>query len=787
MPLLQTSDRPSAQQLLSRLRELERQAPREARRFHEAVRELATQIEESRGRLLPWVRNDELQQRAEEVQRLEGAAPYVVALFAQADGVRQKIQGFRRRLGRLREPEETTWLEERCVRWEAELETLGATLPRPSDVARARGSVADVEAGVDLHDEAVEWLERGHKVLRGLAEHGLEVEGATLEADLPAVTEAFRSNGPSRKALDELAGSVRALEDRLSSQPQEAPPQYTDAARILDRAEEWHRALEPLGHLPREETEVLASLRDRLETARRMWRRRDPEDADAVLVEAQELLEGAAESARRRRGEALHELRQQIRTLTQIAGSTQAEDEAAELETRDVEGPQAYSRWWEDLERAWSRFLAEAEIEADDLVERMTERSQEIETVLGTLSETPMGEGNRSRLYRIESGLREVERDVDAKAVLRSLQVLERLREEAGTLQADVEDAYRRLEARRAALIRRIATLQEEARRAGVPTLDLAPRVEELSERQAVSTLEEAEDAVAGLEVEADRVEAEVVAACSAAVQEATAAVERIVRTLEAAGSRSAPPAPPPPLHGTGVKEAADAVAEARRLRAGIEAEAAEVWAELTERRTALLARIERLPIDALRPGDRDDAERLAEELRAGPWDEAESPADRIDLLLQVVARAEELFARLAREEDEARQRLAALRRRFDRAKEEGLHEAWGDLGDRLEALVRGLPEEPVRWPPVLHQIARAEELLGRLEVHARRFAVAELGAAVELIQERRHREEDPEIDLVLAELAEIDPHELPPTALRRRILRAASSHGGATGRRRHG
>lgn len=786
MPMIQRSELPSAEQLVSRLRDLESRVSPEARRFHEMVRDLAHQSEEARGHLLPWVRKDEIQHRAEEVTRLEQAAPHLVTLFAQADSARQKIRDLRLRLGRSRNAGDYGWIEERCVSWEAALKTLGATLPRPSEVARARGTAAAIEASVDLHDDALEWLEKGRQVLRGLAEHGLELEGATLEADLPGVAEAFRSDGPSRKALDELASEVRTLEDRLSRQPQEAPVEYTDAARVLDRVEEWHHALEPLAQLKEDEVAALRDLRDRLETARRMWRRQDPEDADAVLVEARDLLERAGEAARSRRAEALHELRQQVRTLSQVAGSAEAEQEVANLENRDSARPQDHSSWWVELERTWTGFLSEAENDREELADRMTARGKELAALLAELSETPMREKHRSHLYRLEGDLREVGRSSEPREVLRDLQVLDRLREDAEALRSSVAADCHDVEEKREAVTARIVSLLEEARRAGCSAKDLHPRLRELSERDVVSSLEEAEAELAELEGETSRAETELVEACSQAVQDAARAVGRISHTLAAAGFPSIAVAEPPPLPlNAGVTAAADAVVESRSRQAETEAGAEAAWTELVERRDGLLARIGNLPFDSLRPGDRDDARRLAEDLRSGAWNKVSAPVERLELLVPVVARGDELFARLATEEDEARHRLAALRRRFDRSKKEGLHETCGELADRVESLLRGVPEDPVRWPPVLHQIDRAEELLARLEIHARRLAAAELGAAVGLFEEQRQREDDPEAEKLLAELAGLDPHELPPAALRRRIVRLAKVRG--VGRRSHG
>jgi|GEM_PF-3299289 len=789
MPATQPFDHPSADQLVARLRDLESRAPAEARRFREIVGELIRQSERGGRQLFPWVRKREIQERAEEVVRLEQAVSHVEELFSLADGARKKIQNLRLRLGKVQVASDMSWIEERCVSWEAALSALGATLPRASALARARGVVADTAASVDLHDDALEWLERGHQVLRGLSEHGLEIEGATLEADLPIVAARFRSEGPSRKTVDELASRVQELVDVLARQPQEAPIQYNDAAGVLERVEEWHQALKGLGQLDEQEDRALADLRGRLETARRMWRRQDPEDANAVLAKARGLLERTEEAARSRRAQAVQDLWQQVRYLSQISGPTEAEEELESLRQASDGGPGDHSRWWGELDRTWRGFWAEAENEVEELADRLAQRWREIEGLLGGLAKLPLSEEGRSRLDRVESALRELGRSSEPKDLLRDLQRVDRLWEDAEALRSDAAKASRGLVTRRQVVERRRDRLRKEAERAGVSAETLPAPGSEPTERDVVVSLEESERDVARLEQETEQAERQFVAACAEALGRIAGAIDRSGRALEVVGDRS-PRAPssaafPPDVT---VTRAAEAVVGARRRQSEIESEVDAAWARLNERREALVDRLGQLPVDSLRPGDRDEATALADDLLSGPWDESSRTSERLELLAPVVARGEELFARLSREEDEARERLTALRGRFEALGREELHQACGELYDRVEALVRGVPENPIRWRPVLRQIALAEDLLGRLEIHARRLAVSELGEAVDLLEEQRRRGVDPEAEALLAELAELDPLELPPPSLRRRIRRQARAVGVTVGRRRsHG
>jgi len=788
MPETQPFDRSSVDQLVARLRDLEGRVPSEARRFRKSVNDLIQQSEKARRQFLPWVRKREIQERVAEVVRLERAAPYVAELFSQADGARRKIQNLRLRLGKSRIASEVSWIEARCVRWEAALNSLGATLPRASAVARARGIVAETVARVDLHDDAVEWLERGHQVLRDLEEHGLEVEGAALAADLPAFAAAFRADGPSRKAVDELAGDVQDLDDLLARQPREAPVEYTDAAGNLDRVEEWHHALKALGQLDEQEDRALIDLRERLEVARRAWRRQDPEDANAVLGEARELLARTVETARQRRTKAFQELRQQVRYLGQISGPTEAEEELESLEESNEQEPRDHRRWWSDLDRIRDGFWAEAENELEELAARMTERKRALEARVGLLSEIPLSEQGRSRLDRLESALRELARSSEPKDALRDLQVLDRLSEDAETLRSDVAAASEDLVARRAAAEQRKERLRREGERAGIPVEDLLLPAAEPEEQTAVASLEEAEVCVSGLEEEVGRAEQGFVEACSEVLQQVSVAYERVIRALETVGSRSGAADAPFRLEPDAtVTQASDAVVDAWQRQAEIEAEADAAWADLNQRCEVLLARLDELSLDSLRPGDRDEVTALAEDLRSRPWDEVAVPADRLELLAAAVGRADDFFARLSREENEARERLAALRDRFEALRTEELHDACSELYDRVEALVRGVPEEPVRWFPVLQQIAQAEDLLTRLEIHGRRLAVSQVGEAVDMLERQNRRGLDPEAERLLGELAALDPHELPPPALRRRLERLARAAEASAGRRNHG
>lgn len=788
MALLKQTDLPSTGELLARLSALEARVPQEARRFHERTEALHGEIHAPRGFALPWARQEEVRGRAEEIARLEGVAPRLEALFEEIRRGRGLAQALRGRPSPGHDPETASWVEERCGHWEAALEALGGVDLKVPAVEHAQETAEQAVQTLQLLEEALKLLERAQGVLRKLREHGIEIEGAALDAHLREVRKAFRSAGPSRGSLDELEARLPPLEEVLSRQSKE-PEAYRDAAEILAEVEEWHSAQARLGQLGEEPVRILRDLRDRLESARRRWSHHDPGDVEAMLAEARSLLEGAEESARRSRAEALDDLRRQVRILTQIAGTTLAEEDVARLAERSAGDPRGHSEWWGELERAREGFFAEAENERDELAARWRDRRLALDELLRALSDTPMGKANRSLLFRLETSLVEISEigeSAEPGELLRGLHALDRLREEAEALKAAAGEESRGLEARWAAIGERIEALLAEADRAGVAAVDLRDCHGEAS-RGAVTSLEEAEASAREIEREVDRAEGDFVHACSQAVEEAAAAVARIATAVAAAGLEAEDLAPPEPLSpDAGVEAAAAAAIAALERRSAAEGEAEAAWAVLSERRGALLARLQELPAGALRPGDREEAERLAAELAAGPWDEA-AATERLELLAPVAGRGEELLTHLAHEEEEARQRLAALRDRFHRFKSDGLHGSCESLADRVEALIRGVPERPVRWPPVLHQIERAEDLLARLEIHARRLAVADLDDQVPILERRRDHDEDPEAERLLAELAACDGRELPPAPLRRRIARSARRLRGGGRRRSRG
>jgi hypothetical protein len=789
MALLKKTDLPSTDELLARLSALEAKVPAEARRLHERTEALRAEIHAPRGFALPRARQEEVLGRAEEIARLEGVAPRLEALLEWVRRGRGLAQALRGRPSPGHDPETASWVEERCGHWEAALEALGGVDLKVPAVEHAQETAEQAVQTLQLLEEALKLLERAQGVLRKLREHGIEIEGAALEAHLREVRKAFRSAGPSRGSLDELEARLPPLEEVLSRQSKE-PEEYRDAAEIIAEVEEWHREQGPLGQLGEEPVRMLRDLRDRLVSAQGRWRHHDPEDVEAMLAEARSLLQGAEESARRSRTEALDDLRRQVRILTQLAGTSLAEGEVARLAERSVEDPRSHAEWWAELERAREGFLAEAENERDELAARWRDRRLALDNLLLALSDTPMGEASRSLLFRLETSLVEISElgeSAEPGELLRGLHSLDRVREEAEALKAAAGEESRGLDARWAAIRDRIDALLAEADRAGVAAADLRDRHGEAA-RGAVTSLEEAEASAREIEREVGRAEADFVHACTQAVEAAAAAVARIATAVAAAGLEAEDLAPPEPLSpDAGVEAAAAAAIAALERRSAAEGEAEAAWTVLSERRRALLARLQELPAGALRPGDREAAERLAAELAAGPWDEAAAATERLELLAPVAGRGEELLAHLAHEEEEARQRLAALRDRFHRFKSEGLQGSCESLADRVEALIRGVPERPVRWPPVLHQIERGEDLLARLEVHARRLAVAALDDQVPILERRRDQEEDAEAERLLAELAACDGRELPPAPLRRRIARSARRLRGGGRRRSRG
>jgi hypothetical protein len=154
---------------------------------------------------------------------------------------------------------------------------------------------------------------------------------------------------------------------------------------------------------------------------------------------------------------------------------------------------------------------------------------------------------------------------------------------------------------------------------------------------------------------------------------------------------------------------------------------------------------------------------------RATPSEDS-GPLREIARLAPPVREAEALLARLERLEQEARSRLELLIRRFERFRAEGFHR-WSPVhADRVEGLIRGIPDHPRRWQAVLEQLDRAESLLDRLELHGRRLLAAELDRSVEALEERFHRHDDPEAESLLRELAASDGPRVPPLSLRRRV-----------------
>ncbi len=757
------------------------QVPLAAVRFHSAVHNLEQEIEVARRRRWPFRRHQEVVALEEKLAILTAAGPWLVKLFAGVSRVLSKIRQLENRVKSGNE-KLASWIAGRCTDWEAALEQIHHTVPRPPDVARATKDLEDVERTVDLHDDSLRLISRATDALDALAGHGLDLEGAELSADLPAIVQRLLEEGPTRSFIDDLEGRVRPLERLRDDQPTSPPNEYTSARKSMDLIERWVRRLREIDQWPEEETVEFDELELKIRRFGQAWKQRAPEEAEELQAEADDLLGRIEHHTAVARSDTLDDLLRQVHHLTQICGTVpEIQEEIKELKGRTVELADDHLAWWSDLETTRRRFLAEAENHRGQLEKRLAERQDHLETVLKELEGLSTTRRMRARLPDLRARILGLARSSGPEQLLRDLHDVDRIEEALAELRKDMTQASEELGVRVRALAEENRTLCREARAAGISARELGEQIRALAEQGETGSLEDRVAAVGSLEAELASARAAFVIACRNRVEELVAEAGRLREALEEAA------VPLPDALGSeapdldvDVEAAAGAVSVAADQLESLRAASATALCDLRSRGEELLATLERLDLDALRPGDREVATSLTGALsEALPSDDPE-PIRDIQRLTAPIREVEAFLSRLARREQEARRRLKRLTQGFDRFQAEGFHLRAPALSDRLEGLIRGIPENPRRWDAVHDQLDRAETLLARLELHGRHLMAADLDRTVRALEDRTRRRNDTEAEALLQDLDATDGLRTPPLALRRRAeAHLARSAGG--------
>jgi hypothetical protein len=199
----------------------------------------------------------------------------------------------------------------------------------------------------------------------------------------------------------------------------------------------------------------------------------------------------------------------------------------------------------------------------------------------------------------------------------------------------------------------------------------------------------------------------------------------------------------------------------------------------LASRAEEAQSRFAALPLSELPPNKRQDADRITAELRQQASEKQQRPLDRLADLANVVRASDSFFDDLMQAENDARRRREKLEEGLRAFHAEQLQHYCPELAIRVSGLAAGIPTNGRAWNGVNHQLDVAEQLFGRVDVHARRLVARALTRAEEMLRKSLVAGgTDPgtrnSVQSLLRQLQEHGSKQLPPVGLRRRIIEMA-------------
>ena len=767
--MLGTRARPELDALEARLRGWEGSVPPRARRFHEVGRELRTQIRGALPFWRPWINDEILERFQERVRRLGEVAEELAPLVAGAERLEAEVRSLEQRFADGGDADLDAWLRQRCRDWLIDLARLGTDCDRAADLHRDRRLLADIEAAVRLHDEAIGQVREAGRVLAVL---GANVQAASLAATLPDLRRRLLDGGAIHEWIAEikrLIQPLRAVADRVEDPPKE----LRNIGVLLTELHGWSHQL---GELASEVEKI--EQRHNLYTV-------DWSDANVqeLRAAAEGLRERLLDRARQVRGERLQLLEEQIEDLFQARGHHQElAQQLTQLKARPSDRYQLFRDWLDQFDRVNNRFKALAQTHEGALEERLATLLERLQESLDRLLERPLSDAVRHEAEGLRYDLGRLARVPGIEEILRSLRHGGDIERGIDRLERRAEQEFEEVEKRQSDLTSRNQLLQEEARRLRIKVPDLAPRIAELSQGTAERSLERSRQSASELAAEMEELERQFALRCQERLDRRLADTRRVADVLRQVGR----PLPLPPdaaiAAGAAPSAASRAVAEGRRLYLHAMHAARAALLAIQEECEQARRQLAAMDLEALPPGEREDAERLHDELRDGSWLHERDFLERLRLAAELAQKCGLFFDRLLAEQRDARDRLEELKRRLRRFNEEHLHRFCPDLADRVAALVLGVPGRPRQWSALRSQLDLAEELFDRVEAQARRLAAGELDRAAGELKLRLRGAMEPafrgRVETLLAELGACGQEELPPVTLRLQVLNAVHQAG---------
>jgi hypothetical protein len=762
-----TRARKELEELSNGLREWETTVPPRARRFHAVRRELEDRIRNAMPSWSLWVGDEVVERLRDRVARLAELAEPLAALSRQAD----LLEGEVRRLAgeiRLEDAGVAEIHQDRCRDWLVLLGRLGMNCERDSDVQNDRSSIGAAETQIRRHREAaLLWIE-AERLVAGLSEREA-IRGAQLVSQFPQLRTRLQSAGPTPEWLEELDGLMRPLRSFIVK-VQDPPPELANVAEILFDLRRWSEALGG-------EAAVEIQRLQELQFQGIDW---DTPAVRHLEEEAKTLRVRLIERAGELRGRKLRQQEEELSDLRQAyADIPDLQARFAGLGGRVLNDSNDFREWQDDFTRFHDSFMAIAQSHMGMLQTRLQNGLQQIAGKLDALSQRPLSSEVSDGIVLLRQDLHALPRAFEIEEVLRQLRFVNRSLLEVARLEQRAVGDLIEIERDEAHLAARTERQQGELRQLQDLDVHIAgppPQFAGVLNGPAEESLETRRQQLKGFASVLDGFETSLVESCRNRFEQRLRDLEQATGILRRAGAAATSEENAAIAGGASPAEAIRALSGANARYQDLLRQAADVQHDLDARLARAKEEIAAVPPADLTPGDRQDAEQLLAELDSLPPAGPAELLDHVDRSAGLAEKCALFLERLLQVQRDARNRLAALHRRFRRFNEDQLTRFCPELSDRVGALLFGIPEHPRHWNAVHHQLDLAGELFGRIDVQARRRAAEELERSAETLRRQILGGGDPAGGLatLLAELDGWGNGSLPPVTLRLRLYNAA-------------
>lgn len=739
--------------------------PERAQRFHRQLDELLAELDGILKRWMPWVGGTDREQLKLRARRLLGIAGGLAELTQAAGELAGHVQHLDRRSGEV-EADLAEWLRERCRRWEIELENMGRHTDRYNELVQEKHVLERIRVDLDGYSQALDVLREAATVLRSL--RGLEV--APLEARIPELKKSLLANGLTPEMLDEFRAFLKPLREEadLVRQP---PPALQSVSNILTELRGWARQLG--------ETQEVAALEEKKGFYAVDWTRRERVELEALEREARDLLETYRERAFELRRKQLQQLEQEMEGFFEVCGhdpELRRRLERLREEHQGVNRPQLQPKWILEHDKERDFFKATAESYLTELGRRLDSFREKLNKGLEALGRKSLSAAVMKKLGELEVESKRLGEMREVEEILGGLRRSRLFEQELEGLGRQAEQESRELEEEKADLTRRHERLRSAARELAVVAEDLSGPIDALGEGSL--SLEEARQSAADL---ADRLTAEehrFASQCRAFAADYEAAISETREILERAGAKVVLSQELPAMSEADPPDVAAGHLNARiELYDRLEQDVERQVERALELCRSHLEKLEAIPRETLSSGDRDDLDQVAESLRDAAAASPSGARQRLEHLLELIEQCDIVFQQLRQEEIDAEHALEDLKRRWQEFKSAHLRRYLPEIGDRVEALIHGIPENPRSWRDVRHQLVRAEELFEQLDRQARRLAARDLERDLAALRERTKGAPGEETrratEKLVAEIEKLENRVLPSATLRMKVRSA--------------